>query len=254
VKALSTTSILGIALALAVLLPLTAAAETKKCPRFEKKKPFVYAIGSSTMGSYLGSYLEQDLPKAGFAFRKWAKASSGLARPDFHDWISKVPDIAKQWKPDIFVVSLGTNDFQPLRKGKRWIKLGTREWTAEYTARVDKMIQLASGKGNKRVVVWVGPGIFDQPKARRMAMRINAIVKARIEAFNGPAFHVDLVTPLVGKGKRPAKTIRVSSRRRVAVFGKDGIHMSREAINHLMAKPVIRLLTACKEGKAVTQR
>ncbi len=231
--------------------PLDADAASQKCAKFSKSKPFVYAIGSSTLGSYLGSFLKRDLPKAGFEFRKWAKASSGLARPDFHDWLDRVPEIAKQWKPDVFVVSLGTNDFQRLRKGRKWIKVDTPAWKAEYEARVDKMLKLAAGPKKKRVVVWVGPGIFDQPKARRMAQLINSIVKDRIAKFEGTAFHIDVVNALLQGKKRPRKKLKTTRRKFVTVYGKDKIHMTREAIQHLMSNPVVRVLKDCKNGKTV---
>jgi len=208
------------------------------------KKPFVYAIGSSTLGSYLGSYLERDLPAAGFRVRKWPKASSGLARPDFHDWLARVPEIIKQWKPDAFIISLGTNDFQPIKTKKGWIKLNhMAAWKAEYARRVDQMLSLTGAHG--RPVVWVGPGVFDQPRARKMARIVNDIVDARIKAFKGTAFHVDIYSKLVPKGTHPLKTIKSGKRRR-AVFSKDGIHMSRAGIYETMVKPTLRLLKRCR--------
>ena len=251
---LSTAGLVGI-IAAALILPATASAGKRKCPKLKASTPFVYAIGSSTLGSYLGSYLKRDLPKAVFKFRKWAKASSGLARPDFHDWLGKLPDIAKQWDPDVFIVSLGTNDFQRIRKGKRWIKIGTPAWKAEYTARVDKLLETAAGPRKKRVIIWVGPGVFNQPRARKMSLLVNTIVKERLAAFKGHAFHVDIRAQVVGKRGRPVKTLRVPGKRaKINVYEPDRIHMTRDAMYHLLAKPILRALKACKQGRAVASQ
>lgn len=231
-------------------LPNMAQAD-ERCSKLKAKKPFVYAVGSSTMGSYLGSYLKRDLPKAGFKFRKWAKASSGLARPDFHDWPERLPEITKQWKPDVYVIALGTNDFQPLKHKGKWVDHFTPEWETIYTARVDRLLELAGAKG--RVVVWVGPAVFDQPRARKMAKIVNDIVKARIAKYKGAAFHVDVFGALMGKGKRPAKRIAVG-KKKTLVYSRDGVHMTREAIQQLMVKPTLAILKSCKRGGVVTQK
>lgn len=76
---------------------LVAAASTASAARCKLPKGgFIYAIGSSTLGSPLGELLDKALTRRGFKFRKWAKASSGLARPDFFHWPSKVPEVIRE--------------------------------------------------------------------------------------------------------------------------------------------------------------
>ncbi len=77
----------------------------KKCPVLPPK-PLVYGIGSSTMGTSLGKLLSRNLKALNLPFRKWGVASSGLARPDFHDWPNQMQKLVKERDPKIFVISL----------------------------------------------------------------------------------------------------------------------------------------------------
>jgi hypothetical protein len=172
-----------------------------------------------------------------------------LARPDFHDWLAKIPNIIEQWDPDVFVISLGTNDFQSLNTPDGWIRPDdTERWIAAYTERVDRALNLASGDDRKRMVIWVGPSTFDQPRARRMGQRIHQIVSERIRAFNGPAFHVDVYSQITNDRGRPQQRFTApGTDRRFRVYGGDRIHLTRDAVRLLMSKPIIDLLNRCRE-------
>jgi uncharacterized protein len=228
--------------------PLSASA-AKKCPKL-KGKPLVYAIGSSTLGSHLGGILARDLKKAGFKFRKWARASSGLARPDFHDWLSKIPDIAAEWKPAAFVISLGTNDYQALRfKSGKWIgHENAKKWKKIYAIRVDQMLRRASGRNRKRVVVWIGPTPFAGKRARKLSRVINDIIMSRIQAFDGPAFFVDVYGKIVAKNGEIRSTIPMGGKDR-KVYSRDRVHTTRDLIRFIQVPPVIAALKNCKDQK-----
>ena len=223
----------------------SVASAGQPCKKLSKGS-FVYAIGSSTMGNALGPQLKKKIENAGFKFRKWAKASSGLARPDFHDWPSKVPEVVDQWSPDAFVISLGTNDYQAIYTKKGWIKPSQKaKWDAVYAKRVDRMLSLASGKNKKRTVIWVGPTPFNTKKGRSMSVRIAKIIKSRIAAFDGPAYFVDMTQKLMKDG-RPIKTFKpAGSKKTRSVYSKDGVHLTLRAVDHLMARPVVQLLQKC---------
>ncbi len=206
----------------------------------------VYAIGSSTMGSLLGPALERMLRKSNVTFNKWGKASSGLARPDFHDWPSKVPGLLKQRNPDVWVVSLGTNDYQPLRlHSRRWVRSGTARWERVYAARVDKMLKLMSPQ-RRRAVVWIGPTSFPGDNARKMGPIISRILRERIEAFGGPAYYIDAFAATSDSRNRPLTRVQVPGRRKpIEVRGHDGIHLTMDAVRALMARPAADQVEAC---------
>lgn len=242
-------SIVWTLLMLTLLAPPAQAEE--RCTKFGKK-PMMYALGSSTLGMSLAPVITRPLRKRGFRWRKWAKASSGLARPDFWNWATRVPAVAKEWKPDVFLIVLGTNDFQSLRKDGKWVHPGKR-WDRVYGQRVDTLLAAASGKKRRRMVIWVGPNMIDTKRARYMAKRITRIVKARIKAFDGPAFFVDAYRPTNIRGQ-PRRSLRVGKRKTVRMYEADGIHLTRAAARVVLARPVLRILDKCSKKKTAAKR
>ena len=207
----------------------------------------VYGIGSSTMGSLLGPLIHQMMKADPVRFRRWGKESSGLARPDFHDWPREVPHLVRKYSPDAFVVSLGTNDFQPIRlRNRKWVKQLSARWKRIYAQRVDQMLDLLSGPNRETPVIWVGPTAFENDNALRVGPVINRIIKDRVQAFAGPAFFVDAWAATTTKKGKPAATVRVPGRRTsLKVFGHDNIHLTADAVKQLMARPVVDRLRDC---------
>ncbi len=211
--------------------------------------PKVFAIGSSTMASLLGPAIKRMLkrsrPKAKFA--QWGKPSSGLARPDFHDWPAQVPRIIRRHRPDMFVVSLGTNDYQALRKRNgSWVRPHTARWKRLYAQRVRKMLELMSGEGRTRLVVWVGPTSFRGEGPRVLGPLISRIVRQEIERFGGPAVFVDAFAATSDNRNNPLETYRIPGKRRPQPMrSHDGIHLKIGAVRALMAAPAVHHLLKC---------
>jgi len=218
-----------------------------KCPSHVKQGAFIYAVGSSTLGSPLGEQLSKRFKKKGYRFRKWAKASSGLARPDFHDWLKSMREIDKQWSPDVYIVSLGTNDYQALYHRKKWIKTSEkRRWIEEYAKRVDRMLELAAGKNKQRMVIWIGPVPFDTSKGRNMSLRITRILRERIQAFDGNAVFVDVRSSLMSNN-RPIQYFIDSKKKKRKTYRKDKVHLTIAAVQHLMARRVEKAVENCAQ-------
>lgn len=246
---MAVTTRLSLLLAFSGLLLSGAASAEKRCDL--KPGAFIYAIGSSTLGSPLGELLDKSLKKRGFQFRKWAKASSGLARPDYFDWPPKVPEIIREWKPDAWIVNLGTNDFQAIFVNKRkWIKPEDDEagWKAEYARRVDEVLELTAGKDKEKLVIWVGPSPFPDAKAKWLSQVINDVIKTRIKAFGGNVFYIDSTDPLIDKSGEIIRQYRGADGKMKPVFRKDNIHMTVEAVRDLMAEPAGDILLGCSKG------
>lgn len=235
-------------LAASFLLALTgsAHAKSKKCPKV-KGKPLVYGVGSSTMGISLGPMMARIFKGKNINFRKWGKASSGLARPDFHDWPKEIESVAKKYDPDFWVVSLGTNDYQSIRtKKKGWIKWGNKRWTEIYAERVDRMLKVLAGPNKRRMIVWMGPVAFVGKKAQVMAPVINRIMRERVEAFGGKAIFYDTHAKTLNKRGRPIAFFKApGNKRRQKARTKDNIHLTRGAVRHLLALPVIDIIENC---------
>lgn len=81
--------------------------------------------------------------------------SSGLVRPDFYDWPTRVTEIMQDEDPDVVVMMFGGNDGQSMFvPPTAWYETFSNEWIEEYSRRVGEIMDLVS-KGSNRLVMWV---------------------------------------------------------------------------------------------------
>ena len=198
------------------------------------------------MGSVLGPMLQKDLKKKwGIKAKRWGKASSGLARPDFHDWPAEVPNLMRRHRPDYVVVSLGTNDHQALKTKKGWIKTSNERWAKSYKQRVLIMLRRISGRDRRRAVVWLGPTNFDSNNARKLGPKINALIREAIDEFDGPAVFVDARRATSDSKGEPGTTFKHPTKGSRPMRAADGIHLTTEAVRNLLAAPVHKAFGEC---------
>ena len=232
------------------IVPALSAPAAARCPVSDGKTPVVYGIGGSTMGSVLGPMLDAVFGEHDIEFRRWGKASSGLARPDFHDWPKETPAVMNKHKPDIVVVSLGTNDYQPLWEDGDWIRQEDAAWETKYGERVDALLA-AIAEGNKdRLVIWSGPYAFEGKNAVVRAPIVNRVMKQRVEAFiaagGNAIFHDAYVVTADADGKPLQKAVLPGKGKTpVEIRGKDGVHLTGEAVRRLLAAPIVEMVLPC---------
>lgn len=229
---------------------LTLLEDERVCPK--TRRPLVYAIGASTMGHPLGKILSKRLKKWGARLQKWAKASTGLARQDFWDWLAKAREIKANKDPDVFIVSLGVNDNQALsirskkrRTGFRWVNPVFDEWGELYARRVDELLDILTGPERDTPVIWIGPYAFEGERARKMGPRIHRIQRERVEAFDGPVTYVDVFSKTRHGDKIVWRFTPPGSSRRIKARAGDGIHLTLPAIEAWMVTPVMDALGRC---------
>lgn len=240
-------TLLALTLSIAMTSPaLASSAVEGKCPTV-KGEPVIYGIGGSTMGSVLGPMLAQVLKKHGIKFSRWGKASSGLARPDFHDWPATAPGLMEKHKPDIVVISLGTNDYQPLWEKGNWVLQDEPKWETLYGERVDALLNAVAGKKKQRLIIWSGPYAFEGKNANVRAPIVNRIMRERVEAFaaaGGRAIFHDAYGPTSADGK-PIDEAELPGKGRVVIRQKDGVHLTNDAVELLLATPIVDMVLPC---------
>jgi hypothetical protein len=230
--------------ALAAPAPGGAAAAT--CPADTKTVKRIYGIGSSTMGMELGRILKSELRARGAKVRIWGKASSGLARPDFHDWPAAVPRLVRAHKPELFVVSLGTNDAQNLFNDGHWYEFGGRHWKRIYAARVDRLLGELSGPDKHRPVVWLGPTTLPGKLGHERVKLISSVIRRRIAAFGGPVRFIDGVAQTTDAKGAPLARVKVPGRKRhVVARAGDNVHLTEAGVRWLLAEPILAALAPC---------
>ncbi|QSQ24183.1 DUF459 domain-containing protein [Pyxidicoccus parkwayensis] len=143
------------ALNAAPVLPAPPPAASPTPPVAERNHT-VLLLGDSLIATGFGEYLQARLeahPHIRTARR--AKSSTGLARPDFFDWMTVGQEEVARHQPDVVVVILGGNDGQSLKdaKGGKPIHWGRPEWQEAYRKRLEDFVSVLSAPGRK--IVWL---------------------------------------------------------------------------------------------------
>ena len=254
----------------AALAPTLAMAAIAGTARAESLCPIsagpitVCAIGSSSVGSVLGPMLQRVLRGQGVALRYWGQASSGLARPDHHDWLAIMPRLMADLRPDVVIVALGVNDSQNLWEGGNWIAREDPQWEVLYARRVDALLERAAGAERERLVVWLGPYAYVDWRAEEQLPIVTRIQQERVEAFRaggGRAVFIDVYAATLGPDGRPVREVTIGEAEQVAgkrsapfasetlvLRTEDGIHLTTGAIRWLMADPILAALAPCLPG------
>jgi hypothetical protein len=118
------------------------------------------------------------------------KVSSGLARPDYFDWTTRLREHVPVIDPDIVVITFGGNDAQGLLDSRGGVVAfqpvadsDNAEWRAEYGKRVGEVMDFLVADG--RTVIWVGIPNDDDPDVTfRMQVQDET---AKAEAAKRPA-------------------------------------------------------------------
>jgi len=226
-------------------------------PRLDK----VLAIGSSTMGSPLGKMLERTLTAKGFDTHRKATASSGLARPDFFDWGHHARGLITQHDPDIVVVQLGSNDFQPVRFAEREVDLRRRmgdrphltrkhpDWVTVYGERIDELLQVLGGD-RERLIIWIGPYAYYGDNALEQGPVIDQLLRDRLSTWvakGGHARYINAWADTFDARRGPLMRRRLPGRRGlVEIRSNDRIHLNVLGVEVLLRDPVVAELEACR--------
>ena len=190
-----------------------------------KKK--VLILGDSLAATGFGALLERRLdahPNV-VAYRK-ARSSSGLARPDFYDWMGESKRQVKARSPDVVVVIIGGNDGQDLTsksgKGKR-VRWKSDGWNEAYRGRVAGFIEELRGEGRK--VLWLGlprtgTVSFEKKLVLIREVQIDAMAEFDdVEYFDTSPFFVNERGGL-------RRTANVGKKKNQALRADDGIHFT----------------------------
>jgi hypothetical protein len=71
-----------------------------------------------------------------------------------NEWLAPVENFTEREKADIAVVMFGANDRIDMREGRATLRFRSPEWRAEYTARLDKILDRLAAAGLR--VLWLG--------------------------------------------------------------------------------------------------
>lgn len=216
-----------------------------------EEKLRVLVIGDSLAATGFGAMMEKGLdahPQVS-CYRK-GKSSSGLARPDFYNWMDEARRQIDYRKPDLVVVIIGGNDGQDLTtksgKGKR-VHWKTHEWKIAYRQRMDAFLSEIGGEDRK--VVWLGLPQAGMRSFEKKLVTIREVQKAAVDALGERAAYVDTTPFLVdekgklnefGKVRGKKRTIRADDRIHFTMAGSQFLanHVVPEILNQIGLSPV----------------
>lgn len=210
----------GVLAGAAALLPFPARAESTR----------ILMIGSSTMAGGFGLYLEQDLEREhGCVIDRRGKPSTGLARPDFHDWIKAGAQARAEFNPDVVLCLFGGNDGQGLYMGRtsraagadEWIRWGEPGWIPEYRRRVNAFADAVAPESER--LVWIGMQQCREQRLRDRVEIMNGIFEAEM-ALRPNARYVSTWAALSDDGKYSDHMTIDGKRSRVRTG--DGVHVT----------------------------
>ena len=216
---------------------------TSKAPSTAKK---VLIVGDSMAATDFGRALQRRLGAAKkLRVARRGKSSTGLARPDFFDWMAEAQRQITRHKPDLVVVIIGGNDGQDLippkkKKGRRvhWKK---DKWKGAYAARVQAFAKLLMGEDRK--VAWLELPAMDLRSFERKLGIIRDVQKKALAELGPRIRYVDTRDIFYDTKGRLKRKITAGGKR-VALRQEDGIHFSLEGGQYFADRVMPSLLEA----------
>jgi hypothetical protein len=212
----------------------------------------ILLLGDSMIAGGFGLFLGQSLERDhGFAVHRHGKSSTGLARPDFYDWMEQARELVAEHPHDVAIVMFGGNDVQGLYMGRgedrkrEWIRWPEDGWSQEYARRVDEFTDILQPSGQQ--VFWIGLPIMRPEKFRARCHKVNIIYRAEM-AIRPNALFIDTWRVLADENGEYADKIvldpsaEARKPKKVRVRAGDGIHLSPAGAHYLEAYVLGRLV------------
>lgn len=150
-------------------------------PKFSPKNYSLYRfliIGDSFIAvrGGIGEILEGELLNyKDVTVKRLGKVSSGLSRPDYFNWEVEIINLISQYKPNIAVVMLSSNDAQSIitPKGNLIANYGSPNWNEEYAKRVSSLLDIF--EKNNITVFWIGFPVMKNKSFSDRIKNLNSI-------------------------------------------------------------------------------
>lgn len=198
----------------------------------------VLLVGDSSMTA-VGGALTRQLAATGAATAQLdARPATGLSRPDFFDWPSRLAQLTAENPPELTIAMFGANDAQSFEHDGQVHDFGSESWTAIYRARVATAMDLLVEGG--RPVVWIGQPVMRSASFDGRVRIIDEIVRAGA-ALRPSVRYVDARALLAGPDGGYAEYHTASDGTRSRIRDGDGIHLTTAGAD-LLAEAVLEPL------------
>lgn len=190
-------------------------------------------LGDSMAATDFGQALEQVLRRdPRVQTRRRGKSSTGLARPDFFDWMAEGEKQVRLHQPDLVLVILGGNDGQDLipKGGGARVIWNSPRWAAAYADRLAELTRVLGAEG--RSVVFLGLPLMDRPRLEKKLRLIREVQARAIEALPG-ARYLDTRRCFVDQEGKLLRSVQPEGWRSPQPLRQDdGIHLTVAGARH----------------------
>ena len=200
-----------------------------------EEAPLRTYVAGDSQAFFLGVELRGGSLKAVLDLILDQRHSTGLARPAYFNWPVQLHSVSADIDPELFVLTLGSNDWQDMRTPDGDVlRRGRDEWAAEWGRRLGVMFDLLEAP--HRHIVWVGLpptrgddfregyAVMNEISAQVAAERDFVTMIDIWEMFGGDESYRASVPPPGDPGGSP-----------VLVRQRDGVHLNRRGAEWVVA-------------------
>lgn len=208
--------------------PAVAPTPAPTGPRPRKGDRFkVLVLGDSMAATDFGRELEARLDKhKKVRCDRRGKSATGLARPDYFDWMAEGERRVARHNPDLVVVIIGGNDGQDLKPkatGRR-VFWNSDKWTGAYQERLLQFSKVLMAGGRR--LVWIELPAMDHSSLEKKLEIIRRVQKQTLATLGDEASYL-ATKPWFYQGDALLKRVKVKGYKQAQVLRQDdGIHFT----------------------------
>ena len=209
-------------------------------------------VGDSFASGLLTGLLEALGSDARLNIQKKPRPVEGVMSGDFEAKMRELDEAAAREPMNIGIVMVGEDDRVPLKgtTSKKLVAIGSAEWKAEYTRRIDRLMKAVKHKSVS--VYWVSLPNLARNDANEQAQIMNEIIRER--AYLNGFKYIDAFTGFADEtGAYSAYGPDLAGKIRVLRDG-DGVHFTEAGnrkLAHFVEKELRRDLTQAKGERSV---
>lgn len=163
-----------------------------------------------------------------------SRVSTGLAYPQFFDWVGKIKSAISQGRVDVVIVFLGANDTFDMYEGPQRIAIGTPAWEHLYAGRIEQIASFA--KQHNVPLIWLGMPAMNRSDIQPYVPAMNRLYASVVRRHGGVFVPTDRV---LGETDQCYTPVKVIHGKRLMVRSDDGVHFTPTGWS-LVADAVIR--------------
>jgi hypothetical protein len=206
----------------------------------------VLILGDSLAATGFGVLLQKKLDAHAkiVAYRK-GKSASGLARPDYFDWMGEAKKQIDLRNPDVVVVIMGGNDGQDLTphkgKGDKRVNWQTAGWPDAYKGRMRDFLGAIHVPG--RQVIWLGLPKMGLNSLEKKLVLIRDLQQSAVTELGEEGVYLETTPFLVDDKGALKREARIGGRDQ-RIREDDGVHFTMAGSQYLADAVYLEILKA----------